>query len=261
MSEEDRELAVRTGALYASIWDQFDRAQWVEFSDDHFHKWSPLPVEQDFFRGKFCLDAGCGSGRATRSMLLQGAARVCAIDVGKGCIRNTAERNADFGERLEAKVASVLEVPYPVETFDIVHCDGVLHHTTDPEGGFSELVRVLKPGGKIVIAVYGRGGLMNFAIYTARAFRRIVPQRLTWRLCKLLSSNPVTWYAVMDCMYVPIRKNYFADEIRNWFEREGLEHIERLDSTWGPYGRGRWMKGEGYLKFLADKPLQRAKEH
>ena len=252
---EDRVIAATTGALYASIWDEFDRLQWEQFSKEHFEKWSPLPVEEGFFQGKVCLDAGSGSGRAARSILLRGAAKVCAIDVGEGCVRNTRERNQEFRERLEVKQASVLDIPYPNDLFDVVHCDGVLHHTTDPEKGFSELVRVLKPGGVLVMAVYGRGGLMNFAIYSARLLRWAIPQRLTLGICKLLSKSPVTWYAVMDCMYVPIRRNYYEREIRAWFEEVGLLNVRRLDSTWGPYRYGRWMKGEGYLKFAAERPI------
>lgn len=247
-------IGQETGDLYASIWDQFDQAQWEQFSDNHFKLWSPLPVTDDFFAGKTCLDAGCGSGRATRSLLLQSAKRVCAIDVGPGCVRNTRNRNLDHADRLEVRQASVLDIPYPDATFDFVHCDGVLHHTTDPRKGFSELVRVLKPGGSLVVAVYGRGGLMNLAIYTARLFRHIAPKRLVLALCQAASRNPVTWYAVMDCMYVPIRENYYENEIRTWFQQAGLSDIHRLDSSWGPYGYGRWMKGEGYLKFLAIKP-------
>jgi Methylase involved in ubiquinone/menaquinone biosynthesis len=255
VDEKNNKIAVKTGALYAYIWDQFDNIQWNQFSDDHFFKWSPLPSSDKFFEGKIALDAGCGSGRAIRSMLLLGAKKVCAIDVGEGCIRNATERNQGFCDRLEAKVASVLDIPYPDETFDFVHCDGVLHHTTDPTKGVSELIRVLKPGGKMVIAVYGRGGLMNFAIYTARIFRHLIPFQLTFSLCKFLSKDTVIWYAILDPMYVPIRKNYYEYEIREWLERAGLQNMIRMDSTWGPYSYGRWLKGDGYLKFMADKPF------
>jgi SAM-dependent methyltransferase len=256
VDEKDRETAIETGALYADIWDQFDARQWEEFSDNHFDKWSKLPLPDAFFQGKLCLDAGCGSGRFTRSLLLKGVERVFAVDMGEGCVRNTRTRNADFADRLDVQQASVLELPFENDTFDFVHCDGVLHHTTDPYQGFSELTRVLKPGGYLVTAVYGRGGGMNFAIYAARLFRRLIPYALTFKLCKMFSSNPVTLYAVMDCMYVPIRKNYYAEDILAWHSRQNLEDVVRLDSSWGPYAYGRWMRGEGYLKFMARKKAE-----
>ena len=251
--EQEKQVAVETGALYASIWDEFDEGQWEKFSDDMFFKWMHLPLNRDFFEGKLCLDAGSGSGRATHSMLALGADRVCSIDAGEGCVRNTLERNREFADRLEVKLASVLEIPYPDESFDFVFCDGVLHHTTGPERGFSELVRVLKPGGEIVMGVYGRGGLMNFGIYFARCFRHIIPKKLTLAVCKLLSRNPVFWYTIIDPMYVPIRENYYEREVREWFTRHGLENVVRTDSTYGPYAYGRWMKGEGFLRFMAEK--------
>jgi len=248
-------VAIQTGELYSSIWDTFDQKEWERFSDDHIFKWSSLPLEEGFFNRKVCLDAGCGSGRFTRNLLLHGVQKVCAIDVGEGCVRNTQKRNATFAEKLEVKSASVLEIPYEDATFDFVHCDGVLHHTTDPEKGFTELVRVLKPGGTMVVGVYGKGGLMNFAIYTARLFRFIIPQRLTLSVLKKIIADPVIWYAVIDPMYVPIRKNYHEAEIRNWFESAYLINIKRLDSNWGPYTKGKWMKGEGYIKFIAEKKV------
>jgi ubiquinone/menaquinone biosynthesis C-methylase UbiE len=232
----------------------FDQKQWKNFSDNHFLKWSPLPLEDKYFlKNKSCLDAGCGSGRAIRSMLLAGAKAVTGIDMGEGCVRNSISRNSEFKDRLDVRLASVLEIPFPDNTFDFVHCDGVLHHTTDSYRGFCELTRVLKPGGTLVIAVYGKGGLMNFAIYSARVLRRIIPQSLTLRIVKLLSSDPVTCYAVMDCMYVPIRNNYHESDIRKWLENAKMEGIRRINSTWGPYGYGNWMRGEGYIKFIGRK--------
>ena len=48
----------------------------------------------------------------------------------------------------------MLNLPFADDSFDIVNSQGVLHHTADPYGGFQELVRVLKPGGLVIIYLY-----------------------------------------------------------------------------------------------------------
>lgn len=62
-----------------------------------------------------------------------------------------------------------------------------------------------------------------------------------------------------NCAYVPIRETYGEPETCKWFESAGMTEIARLESTWGPYGGGKWTKGEGYLKFAAKKALARRK--
>ena len=44
--------------------------------------------------------------------------------------------------------------PFPDATFDLVISNGVLHHTSDPEGGFHAIARKLKPGGFVIIGLY-----------------------------------------------------------------------------------------------------------
>jgi len=248
------DVALATGSLYASIWDEFEKEEWERFADGLFRRWSPLPVDEGFFDGKRCLDAGCGSGRAVRSILQSGAARVCAIDAGEGCIRNTVERNREYADRLETTVASVLHIPYPTGCFDVAHCDGVLHHTTRPRTGFSELVRVLKPGGTLIVGVLGRGGFLNAAISFARVFRHLIPKPFTARLCRWLIRDRMLWYAVIDAMYVPVRHTYSKAAILQWFSDAGMTNVVRVPMKWGPYALGRWMSGEGYLKYMATKP-------
>jgi 2-polyprenyl-3-methyl-5-hydroxy-6-metoxy-1,4-benzoquinol methylase len=42
--------------------------------------------------------------------------------------------------------------------FDVVVCNGVLHHTADPLGGFRSISRLVKAGGFIIVGVYNRIG-------------------------------------------------------------------------------------------------------
>ncbi|MFC1577150.1 class I SAM-dependent methyltransferase [Candidatus Omnitrophota bacterium] len=50
--------------------------------------------------------------------------------------------------------ASILELPYRDETFDLIYSLGVLHHTPDPKKAFFSLVRALKPSGRIGVYIY-----------------------------------------------------------------------------------------------------------
>jgi ubiquinone/menaquinone biosynthesis C-methylase UbiE len=71
-------------------------------------------------------------------MLRSSAELVWAIDIGKDCLANTQRRNSEYRDRLQIAEASVLKLPFQDNFFDFVHCDGVLHHTLDPFGGFKE---------------------------------------------------------------------------------------------------------------------------
>src|SRR3989344_9515024 len=121
-----------------------------------------LKLPKNFFEGKVCLDAGCGSNaNATYSMLARGAQKVCAFDLDRSIFSVAPSMLKKFDGRYELKTGSVLDIPYPDESFDFVHCAGVLHHSTDVYKGLSELTRVTKEGGTLFINVHGKGGIMR----------------------------------------------------------------------------------------------------
>jgi ubiquinone/menaquinone biosynthesis C-methylase UbiE len=122
-----------------------------------------LKVPSDFFKGKICLDAGCGSNaNAAYAMLTMGAQKVCAFDLDESILKTAPQKLGDFPqERWELKVGNVHEIPYPDNSFDVVHCAGVLHHSTDIYKGMAELARVLKPGCLLHVSANGTGGIMR----------------------------------------------------------------------------------------------------
>jgi SAM-dependent methyltransferase len=252
-----------TGDLYGSIWNGLSESAFQELSELHWKRFHASGLPADFLKEKVCLDAGCGSGRAVRSMLLGGAKRVVAVDIGKDCLANTERRNAQFRDRLEVHQGSVLELPYAEGTFDFVHCDGVLHHTRDPFGGLVELVRVAKPGAPIMFGLYGSGGLLNFAIYSARLFNKVIPRPLADGVLGLFTKDPIKHYVFLDPFYVPIRETYRPREIEEWALRAGLEGLRRIfistdyrgwDRLLKDYSSyGPWFRGEGYLMYIAFK--------
>lgn len=52
--------------------------------------------------------------------------------------------------------ADAAKLPFPDNSFDCVYSFGVLHHILNAEAAVGEVYRVLKPGGKVMIAVYNR---------------------------------------------------------------------------------------------------------
>jgi ubiquinone/menaquinone biosynthesis C-methylase UbiE len=256
-------VEIATGQLYGSIWNFMDEQAFAAFAAAHWNKFRHAGLGEDFLEGRTCLDAGSGSGRAVRSMLQDGAAKVFAIDVGEECVRNTRERNASWGDRLVVEQGSVLALPFPDNMFDFVHCDGVLHHTSGPFAGFRELVRVAKPGAPIMFGLYGAGGFLNLGIYTARAFRQCIRRPLVERALRLITRDPVKIYVFLDPLYVPIREVYRPREVAAWASRVGMEGLRRLEHRYNYRGIdrllkdynsfGRWFRGDGYLTYIGFK--------
>jgi ubiquinone/menaquinone biosynthesis C-methylase UbiE len=109
-----------------------------------------LPFLLPYLRpGLAVLDAGCGVGSIALDLAPTVApGRMVGIDVDPGQIevarRSAAERAIDNAEFL---TASVLELPFDDETFDVVYANAVLLYVRDPVRALGEMRRILRPGG------------------------------------------------------------------------------------------------------------------
>lgn len=88
------------------------------------------------------LDLGAGAG-IVGAMNFRGlAARVCGVDLDPRVIENPYLD--------EGVVADAEKIPYPDGTFDLVFADNVMEHIDEPPQVFTEIARVLRPGGKLM---------------------------------------------------------------------------------------------------------------
>ena len=106
--------------------------------------------------GEKILDVGCGTGVLTRMALdIAGpGGSAVGIDPASKMIRVSRETAARLGSQAEFKVAAIEALPFPDASFDGVVSSLMLHHLP-PETkrqGLAEVLRVLKPGGRLVIA-------------------------------------------------------------------------------------------------------------
>jgi 2-polyprenyl-6-hydroxyphenyl methylase/3-demethylubiquinone-9 3-methyltransferase len=100
--------------------------------------------------GASFLDAGCGGGHFSARAAQRGA-RVVSMDVGTHLLSQVARRCASTGT-----VGSVLQLPFPDASFDVVLSTEVVEHTTDPLAAVAAIARMVKPGGWLVLTTPGR---------------------------------------------------------------------------------------------------------
>lgn len=99
---------------------------------------------------KFALDVGCGFGHWGRAIypLLKDDATLIGIDREEKWIN--AAKDLAKGN-LKYQQAEAEKIPFPDNHFDLVTCQTVLIHVKDPKQVISEMLRVLKPGGKLLL--------------------------------------------------------------------------------------------------------------
>lgn len=99
------------------------------------------------------LDVGAGSGYYAAEAYLAMSERLCAIEFNPVHCAILAREMARFGARVRCLQGSILDLPFASAEFDLVTCTQVLEHIEDEERAADELVRVIRPGGHLLITV------------------------------------------------------------------------------------------------------------
>lgn len=102
------------------------------------------------------LDVGCGLGHWGRTILplLSNAATLVGVDREETWVRKAqaiADSCSTHSRKLLYQVALAQKLPFRDDFFDLVTCQTLLIHVNDPQTVIKEMIRVLKPGGKILL--------------------------------------------------------------------------------------------------------------
>jgi SAM-dependent methyltransferase len=97
------------------------------------------------------LEIGCGSGAMAAEVLRRYPdARMTATDYDDSMVDAARRRLAPFGPRAQVRQADATALPFPDASFDVALSFIMLHHVVQWEQAVAELVRVLRPGGRLV---------------------------------------------------------------------------------------------------------------
>jgi ubiquinone/menaquinone biosynthesis C-methylase UbiE len=118
-------------------------------------------LKPDLVSGKQVLEIGCGMGTHAE-MLLRNGALLTAIDQTALAVEST-RRRLEL-KQLDARVLQqdAENLSLPDRSFDVVWTWGVIHHSSDTEQCVSEISRVLRPGGRLMMMVYYRPSLVFY---------------------------------------------------------------------------------------------------
>lgn len=212
-----------------------------------------------FIQDKDILEVGCG-GRASGIIAVTdyGPRSVTAIDLSPENVRLTREAVSKLDHsRINVMVGNASNLEFEDNRFDFVLSDGVIHHTVNMRKCFSELRRVLKSGGCLLLGVYGYGGVFGRIIHPAGMLAgKMIPVRWMEALVNTTGIGRSQNYSLLDWLYTPVQEKRSAKELRGWFAEEGFEDMAILRTPKRPFRLGILSKvlfGDGYIYAMAIK--------
>lgn len=227
-----------TADLYSRCWTYYTDEQFLDMAKLFDSRFDQNGVKLDL-KGKSCIDLGCGSGRYVVAMADHGASESHGLDLSDRAISDARERAQRLGyaDRCTFTQGSMLELPFEDERFDFVSCNGVIHHTTDPEKSLAELARITKRDGVAYIMIYGSGEMWWDLTDMIRGVMDAVPRGYAFAALDLLRVPPGKIFNYMDHMFVPCREvighGDFQDRLRSvgFNSWEIMERGEMVDSA------------------------------
>jgi len=220
--------------------------------EEQFRRWT-VPLTPADWRSKQFLDVGCGMGRNSYWPLKYGAAGGVAIEIDERSLES-ARRNLSPFPTMQVMRMSAYDLPFEGR-FDLAFSIGVIHHLEHPQLALEKMARAVRPGGRVLIWVYGAEN-NRWLVSVLDPLRRMVfsrlpvglthhfslyPAVLLWALLRL-GVRPIEYFRLMarfdfahlraivfDQMLPRIAHYWWRGEVARMMEDAGLEDV-RL--TW-----------------------------
>ena len=192
-------MSMYDAAYAGKFYDRYGSLEWDRLETTPYGRLQAIIhsefIERYVCRGDRVLDAGCGPGRFTTASAQLGAT-VTALDLSEGQLLLAKENIGEAGlsDRIDAFVlADITDLSlFPDSHFDVVICyGGALSYVCEQRHqAASELVRVVRPGGTLLVSVMSRYG--NIANLVRRPTLTVLKDPEKWHVWRVadIGDNP-----------------------------------------------------------------------
>lgn len=171
------------------------------------------------YAGQRVLEIGVGLGTDLAQFGKAGA-RCHGVDITDRHLEMTARNFALRGLAVDLKRCDATRIEHPDGAFDAVYSFGVIHHIPDAPAVVREIERVLRPGGRCLVALYHKGSFFHLYMVLVRGL-------LLGRLFRLgYDGLMATVESGADGVRTkPYVKVYSRGDVRELFSRFRIERI------------------------------------
>ncbi|SJM56022.1 class I SAM-dependent methyltransferase [Gulosibacter sp. 10] len=181
--------------------------------------------------GQRVLDVACGTGTVSRILADHGA-EVTGLDFSKGMIEEGIRRHGDH-PNIAFQQGDATDLPFEDGSFDVTTVSFGIRNVQRPEKALAEMLRVTRPGGRIVVCEFSRPTNAvigwGYDTYMNVAMPGIV---------KLVSSDPEAY----DYLFKSIQDWPDQRTFASWLREAGYEQVAHRNLAYGIVALHRGVK-------------------
>lgn len=174
-------------------------------------------------KGMRILDLAAGTGTSSAALAAHGA-EVVAADFSEGMLAEGRKRHAG-NPLIEFVWADATDLPFEDDSFDAVTISYGLRNVNDPQKALAEMYRVVKPGGRVVIAEFSTPPSSAIRVPYGLYSRHVLP-----RVAGAINRSAAEAYRYLN---ESIEAWPTQQELSSWLRAAGFERVAYRNLTFG----------------------------